>query len=40
MESQVWKRIQNLHYKEGIAHMEKLWSRGQSGMLIGTTGIG
>lgn len=40
MENQIWKRIQNLQYKEGIAHMEKIWGRGKSGMLIGTTGVG
>jgi len=40
MEKQVWKRILNIQYKEGIAHMEKIWNRGQSGMLIGATGNG
>jgi DNA transposition AAA+ family ATPase len=40
-QEQYWKRIRTTQFEEGILHLqEKLWERGRSGMLIGTTGLG
>ena len=37
---QHWKHVQTIQWQQGIAHLERLWKQGKSGMLISNTGTG